>query len=273
LTKNSIKTRFASHAHRAKTSAARHPFYAAIRKYGSTAFTLTCIDTATTALDAGLKEQWHIANSDSALLYNVSPGGSADGVAGAAAFWSWLNANPLARHAYIAKLSATKKANDWSDYAAVSAHALAWRKAHPKEAYAISRRASRVARTNNGAAKPKVQKSLKDRLLLKHKPRQAKAQTSAKAAFALWARRTQAERADLAAKISQAQQSYWDSVIDIAKRQSLTQSARDAVDRKKQGAAASVGLKAYWVALKADPEALRLAMATRVATRNKNASL
>lgn len=266
LTKNSVKARFASHVHRAKTGSPRHPFYAAIRKYGAAAFLLEAIDTAKTPLEAGLLEQHYIAKSAPKLLYNVSAGGSTDGHVGARAFWTWLNANPIEREKYVAKLSATKKANDWSDYAAVAATALAWRKANPKQAYKTLRRASRVARGLN-KAKPLPAKTLKEQLLWKHKPSKIRAQESQTRAFSLWARRTDIERQQVGQKISASQQDYWSSISDVDTRRALTAAARAGVNRKKQGAAASVGLKAYWAALKADPVRFATDQARKLATR------
>lgn len=264
LTKSKLRERWRQHVKRAMTEPRNHPFYNAIRKYGKKAFTVEEIDYAPDKPSAQKLEMRYIANHNKELLYNLSPGGEADGEAGSKIFWDYMNANPEAKKAYIEKLSEVKKGNDWSDYDAMQEKAQEWRKNNPKEAYKKSLRALRIANRN----KPKREVGpidLKTRLMRKHN-RSKISQIQAKKQ---WADMTHGQKAELSAKISSSVKESWKKVKDPNKRSELTKIAREAIDRKKQGEAASKGLKSFWVELKKDPERYAEYIAKRNASLKK----
>lgn len=248
LTKQPVQERWRQHVAFAFKKAKNHPLYNAIRKYGPGAFAVEKIDSAPDVEAAKASEIHHIALIPPGAKYNVSPGGEADGGIGIAIFWERLNADPAAREAYLERLSSTKKSADWSDYADLAQRALRWRKDNAKQAYRSSRRASRIAARQAPPKQEEPVRSLKDRLAWKHK----RGIVTRKNAFAQWANRTDAERAELAQKISVASKADWERVSP-EERARRTAIARAGIDRKKQGAAASAGLKRYWDELRADP--------------------
>lgn len=85
----------------------------------------------------------------------------------------------------------------------------------------------------------------------------------------VWAERDAQARAEVCAKISETHKERYANMDSRTKQELDAQlaAARGAIDRKKQGAAASRGLKAYWENLKKDPEAYAAALDTRAATR------
>lgn len=248
LTKMKLRDRWQKHVRRASDSPKNHPFYNAIRKHGADAFTVQVIDTAPDKPAAQQLERWHIANHCGAKLYNVSPGGEADGETGARIFWDSINTDPEARAKYLQKLSEAKKSNDWTDYDQMTARAQEWRSENPKDAYKVSYRASRIARQGRESIKID-DRPMKEKLMWKHK-RSTKTQQNA---LELWRKRNESERNAIFQAIADKAKDRWAAVEDPEKRSSMTSAARAAIDRKKQGQAASKGLKQFWVNLKADP--------------------
>ena len=169
LTKSPLRERWRQHRNRAFHENRNHPFYNAIRKYGPDQFFVETIDTADSKEEAQKKERQWIAKSSKDLLYNLSPGGEADGEAGAAVFWGSLKEDPVRFAEYRSTLSSTKKDRDWSDYDSMSEKAAAWRREHPKEAYKLSRRALRIAARGARKEEPPSEVPLKARLLKKYK--------------------------------------------------------------------------------------------------------
>lgn len=269
LTKAHVKERWRQHVKKS-TTGINHPFYCAIRKYGFDAFTWCVVDTAIDKPEAQRKEVAHIAAAQPSTLYNVSPGGEADGETGSAVFWTRIKADEVALVAYLKKLSDVKKRGDWSDYGAMSASVKNWRKENPKLAYKIALRGVRLAKRADKRvpAPAPVAKSLKDRLMWKHK-RSVVAQI---AATAQWAERDNEARGAIGVKIAASVKKYWSGVEDSEARSSLTQKARDSIDRPKQAKAASAGLKKYWVDLKADPVRYVQYMSIRNASLKKTLS-
>lgn len=264
LTKGTAKDRWRKHIRRSETREKRHPFYDAIKKYGAESFCVDQIDTAPDKASAQALERAYIAAAAPGSLYNVSPGGEADGEIGSFIFWATMAADPVAKQAYLKKLSDVKKARDWSDYSALSEKAAQWRKENPRAAYYQGYRANRIARRS---VPPKVSQvpDLKTRLMWKHK----RGSMTQKNALALWARRTADEIQDVGSAISDGVKGYWLGVTDPAVRAAKTADARAAIDRQKQGAAASKGLKSFWAELKADPARYAEHMARRSATLKK----
>jgi hypothetical protein len=77
------------------------------------------------------------------------------------------------------------------------------------------------------------------------------------------------EKASVADKISKAAVTRMANKTEEELRQ-ITAKARASIDRKKQAAAASVGLKNYWVWLKQHPEEYARQLARRKETRLAN---
>ena len=200
LTCMGVRDRWKKHQNRAYKEARNHPFYNAIRKYGPEAFTVETVDTASGKQDAQQKERQHIAAAPKECLYNLSPGGEADGPVGAKIFWENIRKDPEAYAAYIAKLSAAKLANDHTDYASLQKHAEEWKVAHPREAWRIQHRASRCAAKKNRRL-PKKEIPLKERLMRKHKIGEKRRRDVTR----VWAERTDEERKEIGRKISATQ--------------------------------------------------------------------
>jgi len=249
LTKQGVKARWGNHVRKAFTQANyNHGLYNAIRKYGPSAFALDVLADALSKQEAQRLEKKYIAAVDKTLRYNVSPGGETDGAFGSASFWRTIDADPEARAAYLEKLSQTKREKDWTDYGAMTVAGLQWRKDNPKEAHRNSRRASRIA---SRAAPPKQAdtRTLKERLMWKHKRGvMVSAQMTA-----FWARVSPEKKSAMAQKVSVAAKAHWDTIQDKSERAKVTEKARRAINRGKQGRAASAGIKRWWVELKADP--------------------
>ena len=253
LTKQPVRERWRQHKRRAVAEHRNHPFYNAIRKYGPENFCIETIDTAVSKQEAQQKERYWIARCPEELRYNISPGGEADGEAGAAAFWGAIKEDPVRLSEYKAKLSRAKKGSDWSDYARLAQLSAEWRKQHPKEAYRIAYRASRIAAGLKKQPATTEEKDRKDRLRWRYKRSDAAREQAEKQ----WDARTDQQRAELADKIAGSMRGYWAGIEDPVERSRKTEAARAAIDREKQGAAASRGLKAFWVELKKDPERYR----------------
>ena len=265
LTKNPVKERWAQHVKRAFHERRKHPFYQAIRKYGPDKFKIETIDYALSKSEAQQLEQLYIAEMAPNLKYNLSKGGEADGEDGARIFWGSIKQHPQELAAYRKKLSDTKKQRDWTNYDALTEKAKQWRKDNPRKAYKMAHRALRMANKKahcRGPKKVKKEQPLKDKLLWRYK-RSVKTRENA---LALWARRSEEDRAEIGRKISEAVKERWGTVTDTKQRSQLTEAARTTIDRKKQGAAASKGLKHFWEELKKDPERYNAYVAQRKAT-------
>lgn len=265
LTSQTIKVRWGNHVRKAfKRPDYNHGFYNAIRKYGPAAFTIEELCKATSKQEAQRLEKKYIAAADKGLLYNVSPGGEADGEVGMKLFWEAINADPVAKASYLQRLSDAKKKADWSDYDLMSEQAAQWRKDNPKEAYKLARRGTRIANRSQ-PRKPADTRTLKERLLWKHK----KGEVVRKNTTEFWASCPSDKRAGIVEKIRSKAKEQWAAVTDVKARSELTAKARSAIDRKKQGAAASKGIKQWWVDLKADPVRYAAHIALRTASLKK----
>lgn len=58
----------------------------------------------------------------------------------------------------------------------------------------------------------------------------------------------------------------------MKKKYKITEKARASIDRKKQGAAASKGVKAWWAELKGNPDAYKAYIEARTKTLLENRS-
>lgn len=235
----------------------RHPFYDALRKYGEDNFTVSVLATCETSEEACSLERKYIA--EEVRPYNVSPGGENDGRVGSKVFWDRINADPEAKAAYIKKLSGSKRANDFTDYEMLQRKAKEWRADNPRKAYYLSHRAIRMAnrflreqREQSGYVKPEVaERSLEFALTMKWK----RADICRELAWRQWANKTEEEKREIFDKISEKQKAYWEGITDPDERAKKTEKARAAINREKQGKAASQGIKHFWEELKKDPVA------------------
>jgi len=195
----SVTERWRHHINHADSAPIDHPFYSDVRKYGRDAFMVETIRSGLGFTEARKAERALIAVTPEHLRYNLSPGGAEDAKFGGIVFWERLNADPEARQIFLQKLSEVKKARDWSDYESMSEAAESWRKEHPKEAYRLAYRAIRLARkARPQPVRKEDTRPLKERLMWKHK----RSEMTRKHALAQWARRTEAERVAIGAKIS-----------------------------------------------------------------------
>lgn len=270
LTKQTVSARWSQHKRRALHGDYNHPFYNAIRKYGATCFIIETIDCAETKKEAQEKERAWIAFSPADRLYNVSPGGEADGEIGGKLFWQRIKKNPEELNNYRKKLSETKRKNDWSDYEKLSELNAKWRKEHPKEAYKKAYHAIRCAMRAQGYDRNKTIEPvpLKERLLKKYKYDQYISLAHQRGARKQWAQRSDEEKQVVCRKIGERNKEAWSLITCPLERSKRTEIARAAVDRDKQGKAASNGLKRFWQELKADPNRYK----EYINRRNKSAA-
>lgn len=276
ITKRTVEWRWAAHVQRAQRGQ-QHPLYAAVRKYGPDVFDVRELAVGLTEEQAKAEEIRLIAElntQDRNCGYNISAGGDYDAAAGAAAMSARL-ADPKFRAEYLQKLSTVKLENDWSDYPALAAKALAWRAANPRAAYAQARRAARIAARAAGrewTGGPRPPAGSFGRLFIRSEraTEGRRAYFSTRNARALWARRDDADKADVGAKIAAKRRAYYADPSNYATTVQQLSGARSKIDRAKQGAAASAGLKKYWADLKADPGRYAEVMERKRANLRKN---
>lgn len=274
--------RWRQHVLRARKNT-KHPLYAAIRCYGADSFKVETLESSTdltTALQA--EKNWIAKTPD---RYNVSEGGELDFLSGVREIKRLLAEDPAWAEEYRTRLSEGCKASSAHNARLpdITSAAAAWREANPKEAWKVRHRATRTARkktlgvptgrsTHGPAAGEKI--GAKVRAFWANAPasvRRRKSRTSREAATQQWAARSTEERAAVAQKIAAALREANAHLDDATKAERAAQlaQARGRIDRSVQGAAASEGLKRYWVELKKDPEKFAAAMAARMATRKQ----
>lgn len=278
FTGQSVKERWRQHVNFSRKGQ-KHPLYAAIRKYGAATFTVETLATFTELGSALQAEREHIAATPRA--YNVSEGGELDFVAGHAEIKRLLAEDADWAKTYKAALSAGCKdsATHQARLPELSAAAAQWRADNPKEAWKAQNRATRAAaRENRGKPGKSVQQPDTPEKISKGvrafwanatpAMRKRKRIQTRESVTKVWAERAPETRKEVAAKIST-------SVLEVhanrtpeetAQHEAQLAQARQAIDRSKQGPAASKGLKQYWVDLKADPERYAAYMAARKAS-------
>lgn len=265
-----LSERWRHHVWRARNGEApQHPFYTEIRTYGADSFVVQELCRTYNRLTALQLETWYIASIPKEISMNLSSGGINDASEGGKIFWERLNNHPAEKEAFLKKLSDRKRMNDWTDYEKLLAGSKRWRKEHPREAYALSYRAIRISNRVNGRQPPcaaeQDSRPLKERLWHKYRHHEIRSAAVAQ----VWADRTDDEKADVCQKISQGQKRHFSSLNDDERRK-VTEKARASIDREKQGAAASRGIKAWWAELKRNPEAYRAYMEARTKTLLEN---
>lgn len=258
LTKSSLRERWRQHVNRAENESRNHPFYNAIRKYGANAFTIEHIASALGARNAQAVEI--ICISQESKRYNLSAGGENDGAEGSKIFWGRMRSDPEAMELYRANLVAAQRSRpplDKESQTRIRETAAQWRKDNPREAWANSYRASRIAKRNSTGVTAALEakraaKPLKERLLAKHK---SKFLSRARAVTKIWATRADSETLSIGEKISETLKQRYraNPTVKAAVSRQLAE-ARKCMDRKKQGERASSGLKNYWEELRRDPE-------------------
>jgi hypothetical protein len=283
MTKLSIEKRWKAHTRRSRLSNKTHPLVQAINKYGSDNFKLETGATTDSEVKAKLLEIEIISlfgTTDRRFGYNISPGGDYDAKSGAEAMRRRLE-DPVFKEKYIATLSSTKKHADWSDYAALTAAMLQWRKNNPRYAYKIGYRSVRIAtKAQNRPFTAKDDKSGwygrlaidSERVLSARRSYFGRINTKK-----WWSEMTEKDRASssyrrskqiahiwqndydgMCKKISEGvKKSYKNNPNRLQAAIANIEKAKSKVDKKKQGAAASKGLKEYWVKIKSDPIAYK----------------
>jgi len=269
-----LSERWRHHKNRALNGeATEHPFYNAIRNYGADTFQIEEIGHTSNRFTAMMLEEHYISETPAELSMNLSSGGINDAAEGGRIFWERLNASPEEKVTFLKKLSERKKQDDWTDYEKLKAAQEKWRHEHPREAYAFGYRALRIACREAGYPPPCVprvdNRPLKERLRCKYKYYEVHHEIRSNAVKQVWAERDEAEKKIIGNKISEAQKKHF-SALTTEEKQKTTEKARASIDRKKQGAAASKGIKAWWAKLKENPEAYKAYMESRTKTLLEN---
>lgn len=242
--------RWASHRRRAReNNRGRHPFYDALRKYGSDAFTLHVLEWHD-SLDAAKNAEVQTIAAFGASAYNISPGGEYDAEAGGKIFWERMRQDPEAYAAYIERLSAGVKAvahtfdrkKIYAGYLALPAR-YRWKHQHRMTRLSLKTRSGPIVYGACVRLTPKTDAA-------------RNARRARLSALRQHARRGDDEKLSVNAKIAESLRATYADGTD-AKQRLLEMGARGRanMDRKVQGAAASKGLKEYWANLKKDPVA------------------
>lgn len=152
FTSQSVQTRWVQHSGEARRGK-KHPFHAAIRKYGAANFKVKTLSEHSTQQEAFEKEIQVIATIPRA--YNVSPGGGNDCFAGRDRLRE-LRKDLVWDAAYKKKISEGCKESE--KYKAVLPgkikKLIAWRKSHPREVNRQQRRITRIAAKKAKGKKP-----------------------------------------------------------------------------------------------------------------------
>lgn len=280
FTGQTVKVRWGQHARRAARGA-QHPLSAAIRKYGAGGFEVETL-SAHDCLEAALAAEVEAIAALDARRYNLSPGGEMDWASGHARM-ALKRQDPEYDAAYRASLSAGVRASEAhaAHMPGLVAAGTQWRIDNPREAWKVRNRATRVARKLNTGrpGKSEHKADTAEKISAAVKAFWANAAPSAlkrrgiasrRAVTQVWAGRGEETRKELGQKISATLKvtNALRGSDEVAAHEAQLSRARDSIDRKKQGAAASKGLKAYWAELKKNPEALAALMAQRAATHN-----
>jgi hypothetical protein len=273
LTSMSLRKRWTAHVMRAKRAGKgnTHPLNAAILRYGQD-FELSVLEAGLTREEAMLAETRWIAELGSQIPngYNISPGGEADGAAGANRLRE-LMADPEWREDYLAKLREACVDRKFS----AKAHEAAaeWRLENPRIAYAMARRGSRIAAKIAGGVPTDPRFSAWGRLFIPG----ARVAAARRAYFtrprvvAAWAQRSTEEVRSIGRKIGVTLSKHHRA--NPEKIKATLVETRKKIDREKQSVAASRGLRKWWADLYADPARYEEYIERRKATaRAKRAS-
>lgn len=258
-TSTTIKTRWGQHQRRA-FSHSHLPFYQAILKYDRSEFTVEVLHSNLTKEEASDLEIKHIAECGVLNRYNILSGGLNGESQGEAArrFWAKMDEDKEARDKYIQKLCDAQQARGPEAHAHLPLRGRKWQLENPREAYKIAMRALRCAKKVNtttgakqAAREEKAARSLKERLLAKHKGINL---ARTRATTRVWANRAEEEVEKIGRKIGDSLKNTLASNPEL-KEQNLKSvaNARKHIDVSVQGPAASKGLKKFWEELRKDP--------------------
>lgn len=259
FTGQTVARRWAQHVARSKTKI-RHPFYAAIRKYGPDSFVLETVVSSGDRLSALAEEVRVIA--ETSPEYNISAGGEDDWVAGVARLKE-LCSDPEWFASYKLKLSEAVKSSEAhrARWAVLSEMAAQWRKDNPKKAHYLARRASRIAAKkargtpraksvlHSREARDKMAKSQRERWASAPKSvKKKKSLTSKRATTEVWASRDESTRRAIAEKIGATMRASHANRTDSERAAHETQlaAARQKIDHDYRKARQKEALRAYW---------------------------
>lgn len=273
-----VHARWLTHRRKARVEDGRHPFYDSIRKHGHEAFVVSTVYEFESAEAARAAEQVFIhfhRNNGGPLPYNVSRGGEYDATDGHAAALAAFRADPAKFDAYRAKLSASLKkaaAEGRIDPSAL----LAYTASRPKrEVWKQMHRAQRIKaklgrkreshlrgrKNGNGEAVKAAWEAQPPSVKKRHGIQSRKQVTE------VWAGRSPDEKNSIFTKIGDSLRRRYEENAEYRKEvDAKLARGRGNMDRAKQGAAASAGLKKFWNDLRADPERYAAYMARRTAS-------
>lgn len=250
----SVKERWRNHKKNAADNRySAHPFYRLVNEIGPDSFEIETVAVFDDRYKAMTMEEQLISMTPKELSLNLSIGGLNDASEGGRIFWERLNADPEKKAEFLRKLSEAKKADDWTDYENLMKASAKWRHDHPRDAYKIAYRASRIARRKKGlqstCENTNDDRPLKEKLMRRHKPNEVAKRNATK----IWHQRSADERREIGKKIAAKQRKNMEGK-SIEERREITLKARASIDRSIQGPAACRGLRNWWERLKEDPE-------------------
>lgn len=256
VTKQLVRDRWTQHVKFTFSKPGKHPFRAAIRKYGAEAFRVETLAT-TENEDEALRLEVEAIRIHAALslTYNVSDGGEYDWAAGVSRL-NELRKDPTFEVNYRAALSAGVKASPksraWFEGGLASA-AEAWRKENPREVWLQAYRASRIAARAAGVPPhahkdPRFNKG--GRLWIPSEKVHAarKGFKRSERTARMWANRSEEERNTVSARIAEtvkllhAAKSKEEQEAHLAR----LAAARKNIDHQKRKANQKAALAAYW---------------------------
>lgn len=251
-----VHARWLSHLKKMWKLEVRHPLYDALRKYGSESFVVEVIATLELRSDAEKMEVREIAlhrATERDFGYNISPGGDYDGPTGANIFWESMRTDPAAFKKYRDKLRATQQRR--AGEGAIDAGGLILFNASltARDRWKRAYRALRMT----GKFPSFQDRSLPSSRIPNFTGSKSSLRRSAigcrERAKAQWESRTKEEVDEVSAKIAKSVKAlHGDSHYHTRNLAGLAK-GRANMDRKVQGAAASKGIKRFWVELRKDP--------------------
>lgn len=258
-TSQPVQRRWSQHVARSKTKA-RHPFYAAIRKYGPDAFTVEPVCTAANRIDALAEEVRIIAQTSPE--YNISPGGEDDSAIGVSELKRLLNDKDWFA-AYRARLTESVRSSEAhrSRWPLLTELAAKWRADNPKKAYKMVRRMTRIAANKSRGVSRKSRVEITDEMREKMSASQKarwenappsvkkkKSMVSRRVATEMWSERDAETRDAIAKKISEKtkRRHAEQSEEERAAHQIQLAKARKNIDHEFRKQRQKEALAAYW---------------------------
>jgi len=276
MTRLPLKERWRYHQRYAAKSI-RHPFYAAIRKYGAENFCLEVLEHCVSFEEAQAAEIRHIAeHREKGRPYNVSPGGEDFRAAHARTKELW-ETDPAWAIEYRARLSAGVRNSDASKahLATLPARTAAWREQNSEEAQNIMQRGldaaqlwhvqnpeksreikarvSREWREQNPEAARKAGEAtaaMTKRKWLQMSPEEREQHSTKRRANAKrqWAARTKADKEAVGQKIAQSLKARHAARTpeQVAVEEARLAKARESIDHTYRKQRQKEAVQAYW---------------------------